>query len=177
MHIIKTYKYRLRLSKQQELLLDNYINTCRAVYNLALETKIYAYQSKKVNLSKFDLMKQLTYCKKEFDTIIVEGLNIKNMIKLRYLSKHISDVSWSEFFKQLKYKSEWNGNTFIKVNPKFTSQTCNNCGTIDKNSRINQSKFLCTSCGVESNADINASKNIMRLGRALIRQRSTLVQA
>lgn len=53
MEIIKTYKYRLRLSKAQESVINSWINTSRAVYNLALETKMYAYKSHRISLSKF----------------------------------------------------------------------------------------------------------------------------
>lgn len=371
--MIKTYKYRLRLSKRQEVTIDSYINTCRAVYNVTLETKIYAYQSRRVNLSAYDLMRQLTDCKKEFEwmkevpaqtlqnaiqrmdsayqsffrgggfpkfakkdrynsvlfktvklvsdyvfklpkigtvtirkdrqpkgelrnatitrknnkyyisivtrqeveeveeveelcipndnqvgvdmgisffaslstgeqienprhtlkyakklivesrslarkkkgsnsrskqrvkvaklhekvvntrkdflhkqstqliynfgVIIVEDLKVKNMIKFGYLSKHISDTSWSEFFNQLEYKSKRNGNTFLRIDPKYTSQTCFDCKVVDKKSRVSQSKFVCTSCGSESNADINASKNILGKGIALMRQREAIACA
>src|SRR5690606_35584021 len=55
-----------RLSKAQESVIDSWINTSRAVYNLALETKMYAYKSHGISLSKFNLMKQLTECRAEF---------------------------------------------------------------------------------------------------------------
>jgi len=355
--ITKTYKYRLRLSKKQSETLDNWINTSRAIYNVALETKIYAYQTHKVSLSKFDLMKQLTECRKEFDwvnnvpsqtlqdviermdkayqtffkgggfpkfarkdrynsitfksiiqvsdyvfklpkigtvtifkdrqpkgqlrratvtrendkyyisiltiqeqkpisissdsqvgidmgivhfatlsngmhienpkytkkyerklrieqrslsrkskgsgnwnkqkqriaklhtkikntrkdflhkqsyfivsnfnLIAVEDLKVKNMIKFGHLAKHINDASWSEFFIQLEYKSEWYGNTFVKVNPKYTSQTCSACGEVNSKSRISQSEFVCVKCGHIENADINASKEILKRGEGI----------
>ena len=60
MQVIKTYKYKLKPSKAQEKTLQEWIHTCRAVYNLALDTKIYAYKSNKKNLSCYDLQKQVT---------------------------------------------------------------------------------------------------------------------
>lgn len=59
MKIFKTYKYKLKLTKNQTQRVDSWIDTCRYVYNLALETKIHAYRSFGVSLSKFDLMNQL----------------------------------------------------------------------------------------------------------------------
>lgn len=59
MEVTQTYKYKLKLTKEQVNLLNNWIGTCRYVYNLALDTKIQSYQ-KGVNVSKYDLMKQLT---------------------------------------------------------------------------------------------------------------------
>jgi putative transposase len=59
MKLYKTYKYKLKLTKVQANTIDNWIGTCRFVYNLALETKITAYQ-KGVKLTKYDLRKQMT---------------------------------------------------------------------------------------------------------------------
>ena len=99
------------------------------------------------------------------------------MIKFGHISKHIADVSWSDFFNKLEYKSKMYDKNFVKVNPKYTSQKCTSCGHIAKENRSSQSKFKCVNCGYTDNADSNASKNILGLGRALIRQRDTLVCA
>lgn len=56
-----------------------------------------------------------------------------------------------------------NGVHLIKVNPAYTSQTCSNCGTVDKNSR-NGEKYLCQHCKYEIDADINAAINIYNRG-------------
>jgi len=69
MQVIKTYKYKLRLNKTQEKTVQGWIHTCRAVYNLALDTKIYVYKSNKKNLSCYDLINQLPELKKDFDWI------------------------------------------------------------------------------------------------------------
>lgn len=136
--------------------------------------KVAKLHEKISNVRKDFLHKQSRKLVNNFSTIVVEDLKVSNMVKFGHLSKHILDASWSEFFSQLDYKSSWNGGTFIKVDPKYTSQTCHDCGAIDKKSRLSQSKFVCTSCGAESNADINASKNILSRGTALIRQRKSM---
>jgi putative transposase len=105
----------------------------------------------------------------QFGFISVEDLNVKNMIKNHRLAKSITDCGWSMFFDMLEYKSNWNSVKFVKISPKYTSQTCNNCEEIDRLSRISQSKFVCKTCGTKINADINASKNILGKGIALIR--------
>ena len=114
---------------------------------------------------------------KENSLIVVEDLKIKNMIKFGYLSKHIVDVGWSDFFNKLEYKSKMYDKTFIKINPKYTSQKCNYCGHIAKENRINQSEFECVSCGHKDNADANAGKNILAEGIRLTRQREVLACA
>ena len=81
MNLIKTYKYKLKLSKGQSKNIDSMIGTCRFVYNLALETKIHAYRSFGVSLSKFDLMKQLPELK-EYEWIKnVPSQSLQNVIE------------------------------------------------------------------------------------------------
>ena len=53
--------------------------------------------------------------------IISEDLMIANMVKNHKLAKAIQDVSWGEFTKQLKYKSEWNCKIYHKISPWFAS--------------------------------------------------------
>jgi len=114
---------------------------------------------------------------KENSLIVAENLNVRGMVKNQNLSKHISDVSWSDFFAKLNYKAKMYGKTFVQINPKHTSQKCNYCGHTAKENRLSQSQFECVSCGNKDNADFNASKNILGEGIALVRQRETLVCA
>ncbi|PCI92657.1 cytosine methyltransferase [Candidatus Aerophobetes bacterium] len=68
----------------------------------------------------------------------------------------------------MKYKLEWLGGVYVEVNPAYTSQKCSSCEKIDKNNRKTQSKFFCISCGYTENADINAAKNILAAGHAVL---------
>ena len=111
--------------------------------------------------------------------VVVEDLKIKNMTKSAKgtkekpgksvkaktgLNRVITRQSWGMFFEFLEYKLKERGGQLIKVDPKFTSQTCLKCGHISKNNRKSQSKFVCESCGYTSNADILAAKNILVRG-------------
>lgn len=111
--------------------------------------------------------------------VVIEDLKIKNMTKAakgttekpsknasakRGLNRVITQQSWGLFFELLEYKLNERSGKLIKVDPKFTSQTCNKCGHVSKENRKSQDKFVCTSCGHTANADINASKNILALG-------------
>lgn len=124
------------------------------------------------NVRKDFLHKESTKLAVGYSTIYLEDLNIKGMSKNRCLSKHILDCGWGSFRNMLEYKTN-----VVAINPKFTSQTCNDCGVKDAKSRISQSKFVCTSCGVEGNADENAAKNIRDKGIVLNRQRGSLGRA
>jgi len=143
-------------------------------------SKSWCNQAKKLSLlhhkignaRKDFLHKESTKIAKANHTVFLEDLNIKGMSKNKNLSKHILDAGWGMFKTMLEYKTN-----VVKINPKFTSQTCNECGTKDAKSRLSQSKFVCTSCGHISNADENAAKNIMGKGIALNRQREALACA
>jgi len=124
------------------------------------------------NVRKDFLHKESTKIAKATHTVFLEDLNIKGMSRNKKLSKHILDAGWGMFKTMLEYKTN-----VIKINPKFTSQTCNECGTKDAKSRLSQSEFVCTSCGHVSNADLNAAKNIMGKGISLNRQREALACA
>lgn len=63
--MLKSFKYRLRPTEVQTELINKHIGSSRFVYNLALETKTMAYAGNQVNLSCFDLIKQLPDLKKE----------------------------------------------------------------------------------------------------------------
>ncbi len=67
-------------------------------------------------------------------------------------------------FDQLRqfvsYKAEAAGIPLFSVDPRNTSRTCSKCGHCDKANRKSQAKFLCLSCGFETNADRNAAVNI-----------------
>jgi len=133
--------------------------------------------SKIANVRKDFLHKLSFQYVKENSLIVSEDLKVKSMIKFGNLSKHISDTGWSMFFDMLAYKSKFYEKTYVRIDPKFTSQKCNSCGHTCKENRITQSKFLCVKCGHNENADFNAAQNILGKGIVLVRQRETLVCA
>lgn len=92
--------------------------------------------------------------------IVMEDLNIKGMMKNRYLSKAIAEQNFYKFITYMKYKAEFNGIEFIQV-PRFypSSKTCSKCGTIKKDLKLSDRIFKCE-CGYIMDRDLNASINL-----------------
>ena len=107
------------------------------------------------------LHKLTTNLGSKYKIIYLEDLKVSKMVQDKNYSKGISDVAWSKFEELLSYKTK-----VLKVNPSYTSQECSNCNYTNEKNRLTQSKFKCISCNYESNADENASKIILKRGRA-----------
>jgi putative transposase len=105
----------------------------------------------------------------ENQTVIIENLNVKGMIKNHCLAKAIVDASWYELTRQLEYKAQWNGRDFIKIDRWFpSSKTCNICNFINQKLQLKDRKWTCPQCGAVLDRDLNASKNILKQGLRII---------
>ena len=114
---------------------------------------------------------------KNYKIIVIEKLNIKGLVRNHYLAKSILDASWNELARQLSYKAEEAGSVLLQVDPRNTSRSCSNCGYINNDLTLKDRVFKCQSCGIEINRDINAAKNILRLGLGTLGRRGTLSNA
>jgi putative transposase len=106
---------------------------------------------------------------RENQTIILETLKVKNMMKNHRLARAIADASWSEFVRQLEYKSRWYGREVIKINQWFASSNiCSACGAkrVEK-LKLSEREWSCSDCGVIHDRDLNAARNILRAGMLL----------
>ena len=128
--------------------------------------KVASVHEKVTNQRNDFLQKQSTMLVRENQTICIEDLNIKGMVRNHKLAKSIASVSWSKFFDMLSYKATWYGCTLIKVPTLYpSSQTCNCCGyqnPLIKNLAIRS--WECPKCHTKHDRDINASINILNKG-------------
>ncbi len=105
---------------------------------------------------------------RENQTICVESLVVKNMVKNESLSKAISDVGWSEFVSQLEYKANWYGRTLVKIDRWYpSSKRCFTCGHILDSLSLDVRVWTCPECGTSHDRDINAARNILAAGLAV----------
>lgn len=83
------------------------------------------------------------------------------------LNREMLRIGLGDLVSKCQYKAHRRGGQVLFVDPKFTSQTCSDCGTVDKKSRESQSRYSCVHCGFTLNADRNAALNILARGLAI----------
>jgi putative transposase len=114
------------------------------------------------------LHKLTTQLVRENQTIAVEDLAVKNMVKNQKLSLSISDASWGELVRQLEYKCDWYGRTLIKIDRWFpSSKRCGHCGHMVESLPLTVREWECPSCETQHDRDLNAARNILAAGLAV----------
>lgn len=131
---------------------------------------------KEARCRKNTLHQVTTVLVRKYKYIAIENLRVQNMTKSAKgdmekpgrnvkaksgLNRAILNVAPYMFRNQLEYKAGWYGSYVVAVNPAYTSQTCSECGVVNKKNRKSQSKYECEDCGHHINADLNAAINIL----------------
>ena len=161
-HLKKHYRKLRRLQKNRSRKQKGSNNRYKARVKLA-KAHLKISDTRKDHLHK--LTTQLI---RENQTIVVEDLAVKNMVKNRKLSQAISDASWGELTRQLEYKCQWYGRNYIEIDRWFpSSKRCSNCGHIVEKMPLNIREWDCPQCQSHLYRDINASKNILAAGLAV----------
>lgn len=128
--------------------------------------KVALVHEKITNQRNDFLQQQSTMLIRENQTICIEDLKVKNMMRNHKLAQHIGSASWSKFFDMLSYKATWYGNDIVKIPTMYpSSQTCSCCGyknPLVKNLAIRN--WECPKCQTKHDRDTNASINILNKG-------------
>lgn len=102
------------------------------------------------------------YLVREYDVIYAEKLNLKGLSKT-FLAGSFGDAGIGQLHAMITYKAESAGKLFAQVDPKYTSQTCSNCGHRQKMPLSNRT-YICGLCSFEIDRDVNAARNILNKG-------------
>ena len=104
----------------------------------------------------------------ENQVIAVESLSVANMQKNRCLAKSIGDAGWSEFVRQLEYKSLWYGRTLVGIDRWYpSSKRCSECGHTVARMPLKVRQWTCPECGSIHDRDVNAARNVLAAGLAV----------
>ena len=97
--------------------------------------------------------------------IVLEDLNVKGMMKNKYLAKAVQEQCFYEFYRQTQYKCNWNNIKFITADRYYpSSKLCSCCGHIKKDLKLSERVYVCPECHNEVDRDFQASVNLMRYG-------------
>ncbi len=147
------------------------------------KARVQTIHSRIGNTRRDHLHKLTTTLSKNHAAIVIEDLQVRNMARSASgtvdqpgrnvraktgLNRSILDQGWGEFRRQLEYKQAWRGGIVEAVAPRNTSRTCSACGHVAKESRRSQSRFECVACGHTAHADVNAARNILAAGHAVM---------
>jgi putative transposase len=103
---------------------------------------------------------------RDFDLICLEDLQVKALAD-SYLSKDVRDAAWRQFIDILTDKAEEAGRIVVLVDPRNSSQTCSDCGRLPaERKKLSARMHECRECGLRLDRDVNAARNILRLGES-----------
>lgn len=119
------------------------------------KARLAAYSRKVANKRRDMLHKLSADLVSRFSAIAVEDLNVKSLAR-GMLAKEVNDAAWGQLIAFLRYKAEKAGGAVVAVDPRGTSQTCPECGTI-KAKMLSERVHNCE-CGCVLDRDVAAAK-------------------
>ena len=103
---------------------------------------------------------------KSRNRIAIEDLQVSNMMRNPNLARSIAEQQWGRLAEQLTYKAESAGGSVVRVDPRHTSTDCHACGH-RQDMPLSVREFACGGCGLVTDRDVNAARNILQRGIAL----------
>ena len=104
-----------------------------------------------------------------YDTIFMEDLNVRGMLKNHNLAKSIQEVGLYRFKSVLQNKALMNDKQVILIDRFYpSSKTCSCCGYKKKDLKLSDRFWVCPECNAKHDRDINASRNILVEGQRVL---------
>jgi putative transposase len=130
--------------------------------------KVARIHARIVDRRRDTLHKLSTRLVRENQTIVIEDLTVRNLLKNGKLARAISDAAWREFRGMVEYKAQWYGREVIAVDRWFpSSKLCSRCGMLQGKMPLHVRTWTCASCGTTHDRDENAAKNLLAAGLAV----------
>jgi putative transposase len=128
------------------------------------KSRVAALHVRVANLRRDGLHKFTTRLVAEHDTIVVENLNVAGMIRNQRLARHLSGLGMGEIRRQIEYKIPAVGGRVLVADRWYpSSKTCSACGVVKAKLRLSERIFVCESCGMTCDRDLNAARNLAAL--------------
>ncbi|MES2321675.1 MAG: transposase [Pseudomonadota bacterium] len=124
-----------------------------------------ARQHARIAAKRCDFTHKLTtrLCR-ENQTVVIEDLNVKGMMKNHRLARAISDVGFGRISRQLAYKAPRYGTQIIVADRWYpSSKLCSACGWKHARLSLGERSWRCSECGTDHDRDHNAAINLQRL--------------
>ena len=96
--------------------------------------------------------------------MVAEDLNVAGMTRNCRLARAIADQGFGQARRMLGYKTTWNGGRLVLAGRWYpSSKTCSGCGAVKAKLVLSERTYVCTSCGMVIDRDVNAARNLLDL--------------
>ena len=130
--------------------------------------RVRAIHAKIANARRHHLHEQSTRIVRENSLIVVGNVSASKLAKTR-MAKSVLDAGWTSFRHMLRYKASRHGAVFIEADERWSSQVCSACGSLPPSrpkgiADLGMRSWECSDCGASHDRDVNAARNILRVG-------------
>lgn len=162
-------KYNNSIEKADKITFSEYLKNSFNYQKLRLKVARINHRIRRIY--NYWIKKTTSILVKTYDKIVIEDLKSSNMIKNHHLARALAQSHFRELRTTLEYKALWSSKNVISVDPKYTTQTCSNCGyTLNKENRLTlrDREWICPECGKFHIRDINAAINILNKSKKMV---------
>lgn len=150
------------------------------IYSKKYQKTLVKYQqtmTKAKNQRKDFLHKLSNQITNDYDAIVLEDLDLRNLAQCLSLGKKLHDNGFGMFRAMLQYKADKKGKHFIVADKFFaSSKTCSHCRCKKDDLKLSNRLFECTHCGAKIDRDYNAGRNLKQYGINVLKELGFLTE-